>query len=874
MTRDTPFYYVWPATEPLVQNFEWKVDETPVSNLALMLCTCIGYVTFILGLKWFRTKNKMAPVNLGYLPAIHNLILCLWSLAMFLGTIHAMLLDSEINKYDTGMGKYTWLLCFPSTVKPVGYLWFWSYVYYLSKYYELLDTVILVLKNKPLSFLHVYHHATIVFLCWLWLTNTQSLQIIAITINTGIHVMMYFYYFMHSIGMPPPWKMFVTNSQIIQFMIGTFVSFPLIYFHFTRPTGCAGFESFCFNLFFNSSLLYLFVDFHIRNYGKAAKAAKDFRPRVNGVFGFVSFFLTILSPFTLRYSQSLSSFLSLLLIFPYLTSSVFLFPPRSLPLTSSSPTSSSPHVLVSPRSHLPSFSSPLVRFSPRSLVPSLSSPLVLFSPRFIFPPRSLTHRSLNLFSFPLFSSPLFSSSLFYSSLFPFRLLFPLSSSPLFSSPFFSSPFSSPSPLPPSSLPPPSLPPSSLPPSLTLYSLPPPFSFLLFFPPSSLPPLLFPPFSIPHLLLSFVSPKPFPSCSHLSLSLSHFTYLLALALQRAFVQARIEGLGKPREEALGDFVDACMAARAQSLGFKDLQLKLLLAEAALPTPFSMMGAAGAGEEGEGGGAGGELGGIAGERLGEREREGKEEEGEQGAESGKAGAGGAEEGGKGGEGEEERVEGDLDSDDERKSNALKALRGPFLAEVGGVTTKGIGPWGMEAWRHGIWRHGDVRMGMRHVCAGMAPLLCSPDHVKSYAFFPIPPPSASFPSNCTQFIVGSLILSHSLTPVCNPFHPHGPQEEVRVRTLWVRLVYTTLNMVDNIRSGEGYEGVVSADGSQPPDPTDGFVQQMVKAAFDQGRDYNFVLREQESQATPVPPSVATLQQIQLLILLALSKGMAATS
>ncbi|CAI5959516.1 unnamed protein product [Closterium sp. NIES-64] len=274
MTRDTPFYYVWPATEPLVQTFEWKVDETPVSNLPLMLCTCIGYVAFILGLKWYRTKNKMAPVNLGFLPAIHNLILCLWSLAMFLGTIHAMLLDSEINKYDTGMGKYTWLLCFPSTVKPVGYLWFWSYIYYLSKYYELLDTVILVLKNKPLSFLHVYHHATIVFLCWLWLTNTQSLQVIAITINTGIHVMMYFYYFMHSIGMPPPWKMFVTNSQIIQFMIGTFVSFPLIYFHFTRPTGCAGFESFCFNLFFNSSLLYLFVDFHIRNYGKAAKAAK------------------------------------------------------------------------------------------------------------------------------------------------------------------------------------------------------------------------------------------------------------------------------------------------------------------------------------------------------------------------------------------------------------------------------------------------------------------------------------------------------------------------------------------------------------------------------------------------------------------------
>ncbi|CAI5513093.1 unnamed protein product [Closterium sp. Naga37s-1] len=255
------------------------------------------------------------------------------------------------------------------------------------------------------------------------------------------------------------------------------------------------------------------------------------------------------------------------------------------------------------------------------------------------------------------------------------------------------------------------------------------------------------------------------------------------------------------EALGDFVDACMAARAQSLGFKDLQLKLLLAEAALPAPFSMMmGAGGAGEEGEEGEAEGGSWGESGGGLGERKREGKEVEGEEereegrrggrveGVEGGAAGSGDGKGGGRGEEGdeegmrevgEEERVEGDLDSDDERRSSALKALRGPFLAE-----------------------------------------------------------------------------------------------EVRVRTLWVRLVYTTLNMVDNIRSGEGYEGVVSADGSQPPDPTDGFVQQNVKAAFDQGRDYNFVRMEQEAQATPVPPSIATLQQIQLLILLALSKGMAATA
>jgi hypothetical protein len=36
-------------------------------------------------------------------------------------------------------------------------------VYYLSKYYELLDTVLQLLKGRPPPhfFLHVYHHATV-----------------------------------------------------------------------------------------------------------------------------------------------------------------------------------------------------------------------------------------------------------------------------------------------------------------------------------------------------------------------------------------------------------------------------------------------------------------------------------------------------------------------------------------------------------------------------------------------------------------------------------------------------------------------------------------------------------------------------------------
>jgi fatty acid elongase 3 len=42
------------------------------------------------------------------------------------------------------------------------------YVYYLSKFLELADTFILILKKKELIFLHWYHHSVVILLVWSW----------------------------------------------------------------------------------------------------------------------------------------------------------------------------------------------------------------------------------------------------------------------------------------------------------------------------------------------------------------------------------------------------------------------------------------------------------------------------------------------------------------------------------------------------------------------------------------------------------------------------------------------------------------------------------------------------------------------------------
>ena len=52
-----------------------------------------------------------------------------------------------------------WLFCERASTAPTGALWFWSYVYYLSKYYELLDRCCSSssgLDSPPCVLLHLY----------------------------------------------------------------------------------------------------------------------------------------------------------------------------------------------------------------------------------------------------------------------------------------------------------------------------------------------------------------------------------------------------------------------------------------------------------------------------------------------------------------------------------------------------------------------------------------------------------------------------------------------------------------------------------------------------------------------------------------------
>jgi hypothetical protein len=277
--------HVWdPVVDAVAENDVWRA--------ALMdwRWTIVGAGIYVVIISLLRRLcapgGPIGPLGLRWAVAAHNFVLCALSFVMATQTAYEggrLWLGAGGRPFaehfceasrDGSLGIYGLEEAPPGRLL-TGRVWVWCVVFYLSKYYELIDTILLAARGRPLAFLHVYHHIIIIPLVLAFIQAQIAYFWVGVVFNATIHTFMYYYYFMDSLGYKLWWKSHLTKAQIFQFCWGIFTWWPF-------PVVCgyawnsleAPMLVFWFNQAVLLSFLFLFVRFYLRTYSPAkGKAA-------------------------------------------------------------------------------------------------------------------------------------------------------------------------------------------------------------------------------------------------------------------------------------------------------------------------------------------------------------------------------------------------------------------------------------------------------------------------------------------------------------------------------------------------------------------------------------------------------------------------
>ena len=188
---------------------------------------------------------------------IHNFVLCLFSFIVFLNVFPKIILFIYNNSWET-------FSCQGMTESEL----YWSYLFYLSKIWEFIDTWIILYKGRKPSSLQTYHHIGAVFACWLQVIVKGTTFWIFVSWNSFIHTIMYFYYCYTTFGYKFKFKFIITILQLTQFITGQGFGFYQVFIKQKTCIRTNDFWVWVFNSIYVWPLVALFANFYIQTYLK------------------------------------------------------------------------------------------------------------------------------------------------------------------------------------------------------------------------------------------------------------------------------------------------------------------------------------------------------------------------------------------------------------------------------------------------------------------------------------------------------------------------------------------------------------------------------------------------------------------------------
>ncbi|XP_065119568.1 very long chain fatty acid elongase 7-like [Paramisgurnus dabryanus] len=198
--------------DPRTEN--WLLMSSPFPQTFIIA----AYIYFVTTLGP-RVMENRKPFDLKRPMIIYNFGIVAFSLYM----IYEFLMSGWANGYTYGCD----LVDYSSSPQAVRMAWT-CWLYYFSKFVEMLDTVFFVLrkKNSQVTFLHVYHHSIMPFTWWFGVKFAPGgLGTFHALLNCVVHVIMYTYYALSALGPAYQkylwWKKYMTSIQLVQFVMVT-----------------------------------------------------------------------------------------------------------------------------------------------------------------------------------------------------------------------------------------------------------------------------------------------------------------------------------------------------------------------------------------------------------------------------------------------------------------------------------------------------------------------------------------------------------------------------------------------------------------------------------------------------------------------------
>lgn len=291
--------------------FEWSMKVSTPLTIAIIYFSAVHFINPVVAARQMRQAGlsekerqalterdvkrlRPAPYKVASLAVfrhfvlLHNVALCVYSLWTFVGMLNSFSRTIgyiQVKTQSTSrLVNFVHAVCdvedgvFQLTTRDHNLALF-GWWFYISKFYEVLDTVIILLKGRPSSLLQSYHHAGAMMCMWSGIRYRSPPIWIFVVFNSFIHSLMYLYFSLACLKVRVPTfvKIALTSMQISQFVLGGSLAVFHAFIYYTDVTGqsfsgCINTADQALPLFINvaylTPLTALFAAFYIESYIK------------------------------------------------------------------------------------------------------------------------------------------------------------------------------------------------------------------------------------------------------------------------------------------------------------------------------------------------------------------------------------------------------------------------------------------------------------------------------------------------------------------------------------------------------------------------------------------------------------------------------